>query len=60
MVVRGHPDYYPRFGFGPSTRFGFKSEYDVPDAVFMALELMKHSLQGASGKAKYQEAFAGP
>src|SRR5262249_18482181 len=31
MVVLGHPDYYPRFGFVPASRFGIKSEYDVAD-----------------------------
>jgi putative acetyltransferase len=58
-VVLGHPDYYPKFGFVPSTKFGFRSEYDVPEDVFMAIELVKGSLKGATGKAKYHEAFAG-
>jgi putative acetyltransferase len=58
VVVLGHPGYYPRFGFAPSTQFGFKSEYDVPDEVFMALELVQNCLKGASGTARYHEAFA--
>src|SRR5437762_2911415 len=37
-VVLGHPAYYPRFGFTPASRFAIKSEYDVPDEAFMALE----------------------
>ena len=40
VVVLGHPEYYPRFGFSPSVRYGIRSEYDVPDEVFMALELV--------------------
>ena len=59
VVVLGYPDYYPQFGFAPSTRYGFRSEYDVPDDVFMALELVHNCLKGASGKARYHEAFAG-
>jgi putative acetyltransferase len=57
VVVLGHPDFYPRFGFLPSTRFGVKSEYDVPEDVFMALELEPGALRGASGTIRYHDAF---
>lgn len=57
VVVLGHPEYYPRFGFTPSTQFGFKSEYDVPDEVFMALELRPGALSGCSGQVRYHAAF---
>lgn len=40
VVVLGHPDYYPKFGFVPSVRFGIKSEHEVPDEVFMILGLV--------------------
>ena len=30
VVVLGHPDYYPRFGFRPASQFGIGCEYDVP------------------------------
>lgn len=39
VVVLGHPEYYPRFGFSPASRFGLRCEYNVPDEVFMAMEL---------------------
>ena len=58
VVVLGHADYYPRFGFAPSTRFGIGCEYDVPEDVFMAMELQPGALQGASGKIKYHPAFS--
>lgn len=58
VVVLGHPDYYPRFGFLPSMIFNIKSEYDVPDDVFMALELKENALQNVSGVVKYLPAFA--
>jgi putative acetyltransferase len=57
VVVLGHPDFYPRFGFVPATRFHVKSEYDVPDEVFMAMELQVGALQGVVGTAKYQLEF---
>jgi putative acetyltransferase len=57
-VVLGHADYYPRFGFTPASRFGLSCEYDVPDEVFMALELTPGALQGRSGLVRYHPAFA--
>ena len=57
VVVLGHPKYYPRFGFSESKRFGIKSEYDVLDEVFMALELVPGALSSASGIVRYHEAF---
>ena len=30
VVVLGYPEFYPRFGFSPSSRFGINSEYDRP------------------------------
>jgi putative acetyltransferase len=58
VVVLGHPGYYPRFGFVPASRFGISSEYDVPDEVFMVLELFQGALQGHHGVAKYQPEFS--
>ena len=58
VVVLGHPGYYPRFGFSPSTRFGIGSEYDVPEEVFMAMELQPAALSGKAGTIKYHPAFS--
>ena len=58
VVVLGHPEYYPRFGFVPASSFGISCEYDAPDEVFMLVELQPGSLQGANGKVIYHEAFA--
>ncbi len=57
VVVLGHPDYYPRFGFVPASTYGIKCKYDVPDEVFMALELRQGALSGRSGVVKYQPEF---
>src|SRR5262245_47572397 len=46
VVVLGHPEYYPRFGFLPGKRFGIESEYPVPEEVFMVLELDPGFLDG--------------
>ena len=58
VIVLGHAEYYPRFGFQPASRFGISCEYDVPDDVFMALELQPGSLTGKSGTVRYHPAFA--
>jgi putative acetyltransferase len=39
VVVLGHPDYYPRFGFRPARRYGIDTPYDAPDEAWMALPL---------------------
>ncbi len=56
-VVLGHPEYYPRFGFVPASRFNVKCEYDVRDEVFMAMELQDGALRNCAGVAKYQVEF---
>jgi len=58
VVVVGHPEYYPRFGFVPASRYGLRCEYDVPDDVFMALELRAGALRETSGLVRYQPEFA--
>jgi putative acetyltransferase len=58
VVVLGHPEYYPRFGFSPSSRFGIDSEYEVPEEVFMAVELESEALSGHTGRVKYHHAFS--
>ena len=59
VVVLGHSEYYPRFGFVSSVNYGIKSEYEVPDEVFMALELVPGSLKDKQGIISYHPAFAG-
>ena len=58
VAVLGHPNYYPKFGFVPSTRFDLISEYDVPKEVFMIKELVSNSLSKISGVIKYHEEFS--
>jgi putative acetyltransferase len=57
VVVLGHAGYYPRFGFSPASTFGLTSEYDVPDEVFMALELKPEALRQRPGTIRYHPAF---
>lgn len=58
VIVLGHADYYPRFGFERASTFGIRSQWDgVPDEAFMALILDPSTMQGMPGIARYQDAF---
>lgn len=57
VVVLGHADYYPRFGFVPSVKYKIKSEYNVPPEVFMLKEIKKDALKGVSGVISYHPLF---
>ena len=58
VAVLGHPEYYPRFGFRPSSQWDIKSEYDVPEDVLMMMELAPAYLQNYQGIIRYNAAFA--
>lgn len=57
VVVLGHAEYYPRFGFVPASKFGIRTAYEVPDDVFMAQELTPGALAGKAGQVSYPEPF---
>jgi len=59
VAVLGHREFYPRFGFSPASRCGISSTYDVPDDVFMMLELEPGALRGKRGVIQYHAAFSG-
>jgi putative acetyltransferase len=58
IVVVGHADYYPRFGFRPASEHGIKCEWDVPDEVFMLLVLDEAKMKNVCGSAKYRHEFS--
>jgi putative acetyltransferase len=59
VVVLGHPTYYPRFGFVPASRYGLRSEYEVPDEAFMVLAWHAGVLKDRGGVVRYQPEFDG-
>ena len=58
VIVLGHPEYYPRFGFEPASKHGIKCEWEVPDEAFMALVFDETRLPGAGGMARYRAEFS--
>ena len=59
IVVLGHPDYYPRFGFAPASRWGLRWEHPAPDEAFMALELVPGALAEHAGVVRFRPEFEG-
>jgi len=59
VIVLGHPDYYPRFGFERASRCGVRFEFEAPDEACLILALQPGALDGVSGVAKYQPEWSG-
>ena len=57
VVVVGHPNYYPRFGFSSARAKGLDAPF--PDAAFMVQELVAGALDGVCGTVEYPSAFVG-
>ncbi|HBA59639.1 MAG TPA: GNAT family N-acetyltransferase [Elusimicrobia bacterium] len=57
VVVVGHPEYYPRFGFSKAGEKGLTLPFEAPPEVFMVLELTPGALAGVSGMIEYPREF---
>lgn len=55
VIVLGHPDYYPRFGFSCEKARHLASPF--PPEAFMARELIPGALDGIQGTVRYAAAF---
>ncbi len=59
IVVLGHPDYYPKFGFERASKYGIRCEYDqVPDEAFMIFVFRPQAMEGIHGTARMRPEFA--
>jgi putative acetyltransferase len=58
VVVLGHPEYYPRFGFSPELAKSLDSRYSAEAGdAWMAIELTSGALAGVKGTVRYPRAF---
>lgn len=58
VVVVGHPEYYPRFGFERASRRKLASQWEgIPDEAFMVRVLDETTMTGVSGVARYRAEF---
>ena len=58
VVVLGHPDYYPRFGFQPASDYGLRCIWDVPEGVFQVFVMNESILSGVTGLVHYRHEFS--
>jgi putative acetyltransferase len=58
VIVLGHDQYYPRFGFQTASTHGLQSQWDgVPDEAFMVLILNVSIMKDVSGVVRYRDEF---
>lgn len=59
IVLLGHAQYYPRFGYQQASAFGIRLPFDVPDENAMVKELVPGALHGVAGEVIYPKEFFG-
>ena len=57
IVLIGHPDYYPRFGYKMCKDYNIKMPFPVPDPAAMVYEIFSGALDGVEGEVVYPKAF---
>jgi len=57
VIVVGHSEYYPRFGFERASKYGISTPFNVPDDSLFAIELKKDGLKDCNGTAEYPNEY---
>lgn len=57
VILVGHPNYYPRFGFSHAKEKGLKLPFDVPNEAFMMYEIIPQALEDIKGTVVYPPEF---
>ena len=57
VILLGHQNYYPRFGYQLTEKFGIQLPFDVPKENCMAIELITGGLEGVKGAVEYPKEF---
>lgn len=58
VVVVGHPEYYPRFGFERASLHGIASQWDgIADNAWLVAILDRQAMAGVTGVAFYRDEF---
>ncbi len=57
IIVVGHKDYYPKFGFQKASQWGVQCPFEVPDGAFMAIELTEKALENKAGVVLFPQEF---
>lgn len=59
IVVIGHPEFFPRFGFTPARKRGLEVSFgvEIPSEAFMVCELKKDALKDIRGIIEFPSYF---
>ncbi len=57
VVVLGHSEYYPKFGFEVASMYGVRCKWEVPDEAFMIMILSDLDLSSFSGVVHFRSEF---
>ena len=57
IILLGHANYYPRFGYEMTSKYGIKLPFDAPEKNCMVIALTENGLKGVSGMVEYSKAF---
>lgn len=57
VVVLGHPEWYPRFGFAPAAHYGLKLGLEAPPEAFLALEFASGAFPRDGAVVHYHALF---
>lgn len=57
IILIGHENYYPRFGYEKTSNFGISFPFDIPEENGMAIELTENGLKNKKGVVKYPKEF---
>jgi len=58
IILLGHPEYHPRFGFERASRYGIRPQWEgIPDEAFMILWFDPAAGQGVSEVGLYRSEF---
>lgn len=57
IILLGHAEYYPKFGYQLCSRYGIKIPFAAPEENCLVLELVKDGLKGVTGIVEYAKEF---
>ena len=58
VIVLGHSEYYPRFGFEPASKYGLLCQWEeVPDEAFMVIVFNRDEIENVHDIVYYKDEF---
>ncbi len=57
IILVGHADYYPRFGYEPISKYDIELPFPAPAENCMVIEMVEDSLKGVNGMVEYDSIF---